>query len=202
MVGKRAQTQTGDAQAPAVANTAPAVATTRGRMFAREVPALDLSAISLFVINDNEFVRSYMERLFAIMRVGRVVTCADPLLAQDAIKDANPDIVLIDLDLTGLDGLELVRRIRRGELGVPKNVAILVASAFVDRDYVMKARNSGTNWTLVKPLTFRRLYEGLARVIMDERPFVETEAYTGPDRRLLVGIAGYDGFERRKERKQ
>jgi len=202
MVGKRATTQTTGAPAPAVAGTAQPVATTRGRTFAREVPALDLSAITLFVINDNEFVRSYMERLFAIMRVGRVVTCADPQVAQDAIKDANPDIVVIDLDLAGLDGLELVRRVRRGELGVPKNVAILVASAFVDRDYVMKARNSGTNWTLVKPLTFRRLYEGLARVIMDERPFVETEAYTGPDRRLLVGIAGYDGFERRKDRKQ
>jgi CheY-like chemotaxis protein len=200
MVGKPAKTQTTDARPPALASAAQAVSA-RGRMFAREVPALDLSAISLFVINDNEFVRSYMERLFAIMRVGRVVTCADPLLAKEAIKTANPDIVVIDLDLAGLDGLELVRTIRRGEAGIPKNVAILVASAFVDRDYVMKARNSGTNWTLVKPLSFRRLYEGLARVIMDERPFVETEAYTGPDRRLLVGIAGYDGFERRKDRK-
>ena len=200
MVGKSVKTQTTDARPPALASAAQAVST-RGRMFAREVPALDLSAISLFVINDNEFVRSYMERLFAIMRVGRVVTCADPLLAKEAIKTANPDIVVIDLDLAGLDGLELVRTIRRGEAGIPKNVAILVASAFVDRDYVMKARNSGTNWTLVKPLSFRRLYEGLARVIMDERPFVETEAYTGPDRRLLVGIAGYDGFERRKDRK-
>lgn len=199
MVGKPAKTQTTDARSPGLASAAQAA--TRGRMFAREVPALDLSAISLFVINDNEFVRSYMERLFAIMRVGRVVTCADPLLAKEAIKTADPDIVVIDLDLAGMDGLELVRLIRRGEAGIPKNVAILVASAFVDRDYVMKARNSGTNWTLVKPLTFRRLYEGLARVIMDERPFVETEAYTGPDRRLLVGIAGYDGFERRKDRK-
>lgn len=169
-------------------------------MFAREVPALDLSAISLFVINDNEFVRSYMERLFGIMRVGRVVTCADPLLAQNEIAAANPDIVVIDLDLAGMDGLELVRCIRHGNAGIRKDVPILVASAFVDRDYVMKARNSGTNWTLVKPLTFKRLYEGLVRVIMDERPFVESEAFTGPDRRLLVGISGYDGFDRRKGR--
>jgi hypothetical protein len=37
---------------------------------------------------------------------------------------------------------------------------------------------------------------------MDERPFVDCEAYAGPDRRLLIGISGYDGFERRKERGQ
>ena len=167
-------------------------------MFARAVPALDLSAISLCVINDNEFLRSYMERLFGIMRVGRVVTFEDPATARERMAEANPDIVMIDLDLAGQDGLDLVRSIRKGEVGIRNDAAILVCSAFVDRDYVLKARNNGINWTLVKPLSFRRLYEGLARVILDERPFVDCDAYTGPDRRLLVGISGYDGFERRK----
>ena len=55
-------------------------------MFAREVPALDLSAISLCVINDNEFLRSYMERLFGIMRVGRVVTFENTAIAPPFIS--------------------------------------------------------------------------------------------------------------------
>ena len=42
------------------------------RTFGKDVPALDLGGISLLVINDNEFVRTYMERLFSIMRVGSV----------------------------------------------------------------------------------------------------------------------------------
>jgi len=171
------------------------------RMFAREVPALDLSGICLFVINDNEFVRTYMERLFGIMRVGRVVSCANPAQAREQLAAANPDIVMIDLDLSGDEGIDLARAIRRGEAGIGKDVAILVASAFVDRDYVMRARESGANWTLVKPLSFKRLYEGLVRVILDERPFVESGGFAGPDRRLLVGIAGYDGFDRRKDGK-
>ena len=96
-----------------------------------------------------------------------------------------------------MDGIDLARHIRSGEAGIRKDVAILVASAFVDRDYVVRARDNGVNWTLVKPLSFKRLYEGLVRVIMDERPFVESEGFAGPDRRLLLGIAGYDGFDRR-----
>lgn len=197
MAGERATTQMSEAQASAAAHAAPA-RTVQRRMFAREVPALDLSAISLFVVNDNDFVRGYMQRLFGIMRVGRVVTCADPLAARDEIAAANPDIVMIDLDLSGMDGIELARHIRSGGAGIRKDVAILVASAFVDREYVVRARDNGVNWTLVKPLSFKRLYEGLVRVIMDERPFVEGEGFAGPDRRLLVGIAGYDGFDRRK----
>ncbi|HEY3144944.1 MAG TPA: response regulator, partial [Dongiaceae bacterium] len=144
--------------------------------------------------------RTYMERLFSIMRVGGVFTCANPRSARAEIATLQPDIVVIDLDLTGMDGLELLRDIRRGGAGVPSDIAILVASAHVDRDYVDKARDSGANWILVKPLTFRRLYEGLVRVIMDDRPFVETDGYAGPDRRQLVGIGGYDGVERRKDR--
>jgi len=193
-VGQVHSQETSLRDAAAVARAEPAA---RRKSFARDVPALDLSAISLFVINDNEFVRTYMERLFSIMRVGRVVTCSDPLSARDEIAPARPDIVVLDLDLTGVDGLELLRDIRRGDAGVPSDVAVLVASAYVDRGYVMKARESGASWMLVKPLSFRRLYEGLVRVIMDERPFVEIETFAGPDRRHLVGINGYDGDNRR-----
>ncbi len=169
------------------------------RSFGREVPALDLRGISLLVVNDNEFVRTYMERLFSIMRVGNVVTCANPRSARVEIAAVQPDIVVIDLDLTGMDGLQLLHDIRRGGAGIPHDIAILVASAYVDREYVAKAREAGANWILVKPLTFRRLYEGLVRVIMDERAFIERDAYAGPDRRVLVDLDGYDRADRRKE---
>ena len=169
------------------------------RTFGKEVPALDLGNLSLLVVNDNEFVRTYMERLFSIMRVGSVVTCDNPRSARAEIATVQPDIVVIDLDLTGIDGLQFLRDIRHGGAGIPGDIAILVASAHVDRDYVAKAREAGANWILVKPLTFRRLYEGLVNVIMDERGFVEGDVYVGPDRRVLVGMAGYDGVERRRD---
>jgi two-component system response regulator (stage 0 sporulation protein F) len=198
MSGKRVKAEQSEARA-AGGVVLPMAESVARRTFAREVPALDLSALSLFIINDNEFVRTYMERLFSIMRVGRVITCADPPSAREEIASAAPDIVVLDLDLAGMDGLELLRDIRKGGAGIPNDVAILVASAYVDRDYVLQARESGASWTLVKPLSFRRLYEGLVRVIMDDRPFVENESYSGPDRRLLVGIGGYEGTERRRD---
>lgn len=195
MAGKRARSK--DIAAKSV-NAAAEIAAAPRRIFAREVPALDLSGISLCVINDNDFLRNYMERLFGIMRVGKVTTCGDIAAARECMPTAAPDIVMLDLDLIGEEGLEFVRDIRTGAAGIRSDVAIVVCSAFVDRDYVLKARSNGINWTLVKPLSFKRLYEGLARVILDERPFVATEGYIGPDRRLLVGISGYDGYERRK----
>ena len=198
MAGNRVRAQNAEVRASIVGRPVGQSPIAR-RTFGREVPALDLGGISLLVINDNEFVRTYMERLFSIMRVGSVVTCASPRSARAEIATVRPDIVVIDLDLTGVDGLQLLHDIRRGGAGIPSDIAILVASAHVDRDYVGKAREAGANWILVKPLTFRRLYEGLVNVIMDERPFVEGETFVGPDRRILVGMSGYDGVERRKD---
>ena len=65
MVGKRAPTpsteqRTEQPRRPAI----PATPLPTRRMFAREVPAFDLSKISLFVINDNEFVRTSNARQF------------------------------------------------------------------------------------------------------------------------------------------
>lgn len=198
MVGNQVKAQSAEARVSIVGRPVGQSPVAR-RAFGRDVPALDLGGISLLVVNDNEFVRTYMERLFSIMRVGSVATCASPTSARAEIATVQPDIVVIDLDLTGIDGLELLRDIRRGGAGIPSDIAILVASAHVDRGYVAKARESGANWILVKPLTFRRLYEGLVRVIMDDRPFIEGDVYVGPDRRILVGMEGYEGVERRKD---
>ena len=198
MVGNRPKAQQADQRGSVVGRPVGPSPIAR-RTFGRDVPALDLRNISLLVVNDNEFVRTYMERLFSIMRVGSVVTCANPRSARAEIANVRPDIVVIDLDLTGMDGLQLLQEIRRGGAGIRNDIAILVASAYLDRQYVMKARDNGADWVLVKPLTFRRLYEGLVHVIMDERPFLEGDVYVGPDRRILVGLSGYDGVERRKD---
>jgi len=200
MIGNRVKAQQAE-QRPSVVGRPVGPSPVARRTFGRDVPALDLRNISLLVVNDNEFVRTYMERLFSIMRVGSVVTCANPHSARAEIATVRPDIVVIDLDLTGMDGLKLLQEIRGGGAGIRNDIAILVASAYLDRQYVMKARDSGADWVLVKPLTFRRLYEGLVHVIMDERPFVEGDVYVGPDRRILVGLTGYDGVERRKDQR-
>src|SRR5690242_2592037 len=150
MADYRAKAQSAEAR-PSIVGRPVGPSPIARRTFGREVPALDLGGISLLVINDNEFVRTYMHRLFSIMRVGSVVTCANPRSARAEIASVRPDIVVIDLDLTGIDGLELLQEIRNGGAGIPSDIAILVASAHVDRDYVAKARDSGANWILVKP---------------------------------------------------
>jgi CheY-like chemotaxis protein len=154
------------------------------RVFGADVPLLDLSELRVIVIEDNEFTTILMKRLLGVMRVAQVTSCLDSVAADDAIRKSKADLAIVDIDMPGRSGLEIVHDIRRGQVGVPKDMCILVASAHVDLEHVEQARNEGANWVVAKPLSFRTLYDGIARAILDDRPFVDSASYAGPCRRV------------------
>lgn len=61
-------------------------------------------------------------------------------------EELNPDIVLVDLDLPILNGIEVIRRIR----AKPTGPLTLVLSAYDDEDYVMAALSAGATGYLLK----------------------------------------------------
>ena len=156
----------------------------RLKVYSRNLPTLDLSAVRVFVVDDNEFTITLARRLLTAMRIGDIYSCSNPERALAEMKRVKPDIVITDLEMPDRHGLELVHDIRTGEAGVREDVAILVASAYAGREQVMRASDAGTNWMVAKPLSFRNLYEGLVRVVLDDRPFVRADGYIGPCRRV------------------
>lgn len=88
--------------------------------------------------------------------------CQDGSLALDAFKSAAPDLVLLDLMLPGMDGIEICARIRE-ESGVP----IIMLTAKSDTADVVKGLESGADDYVVKPFNPKEL---VARVRTRLRP--------------------------------
>src|SRR5690606_29331918 len=81
--------------------------------------------------------------------------------ALDAIRDAPPDLLILDLMLPGLDGIEITRRLRAAEESTGGRLPILMLTA---RDSVadrVTGLDAGADDYLVKPFDFDEL---LARV--------------------------------------
>jgi CheY-like chemotaxis protein len=156
----------------------------RRKVYSPALPTLDLSALCIFAVDDNEFTLALVKRLLTAMRISNISICSDPERVLAELSRVKPDIVLTDLEMPGKHGLDLVRDIRTGKAGIREDTAILVASAYADREQVFQASNAGANWMLAKPLSFRRLYEGLVRVTLDDRPFIRADGYIGPCRRV------------------
>jgi CheY-like chemotaxis protein len=177
-----------------VKQTAPPI---KRKVYAHDMPLLDLSEVRIVVIDDNEFAMTVIRRLLRAMRITVVTTCSNPEAAAEVIQRANADILIIDIDMPVKTGLELIHEIRHGQAGIAKDISILVASAHVDLEHVEKARNEGANWIVAKPLSFRSLYDGLARVTLDDRPFIEEKGYVGPCRRTRAMPLDDPASERR-----
>ncbi|MBX3099031.1 MAG: response regulator transcription factor [Salinibacterium sp.] len=105
--------------------------------------------------------------------------CEDGLQAVDAFHSARPDLVLLDLMLPGMNGIEVCARIRE-ESGVP----IIMLTAKSDTSDVVKGLESGADDYVVKPFNPKEL---VARVRTRLRPTPQTS--TGP---LQVGDLSLD----------
>lgn len=71
---------------------------------------------------------------------------ADGHAAVDAVIAREPDIALVDIAMPGLDGIEVTRRIS-------ETTAVVVVTAFGQRERISQAREAGAMAYLVKPVT-------------------------------------------------
>ena len=92
--------------------------------------------------------------------------CADGGIAIDAFHSTKPDLILLDLMLPGMDGIEVCSRIR-SESGVP----IIMLTAKSDTADVVKGLESGADDYMVKPFNPKEL---VARIRTRLRPAAST----------------------------
>ncbi|PWC06687.1 response regulator [Mycetocola zhujimingii] len=87
------------------------------------------------------------------------------------IAEHRPDLVLLDFDLPGLTGLEVLRGVRALGGVQPEVIAVTAAR---DVESVRQARSAGIQHYLVKPFTARGLNERLDDVARDRLALVES----------------------------
>lgn len=109
-----------------------------------------------------------------------------------------PDIVLTDWEMEPVDGLELIKWIRRDSMSPKRTVPVIIMTGYAASMRVAEARDKGVTEFLVKPFTANELARRIAYVIDSPRDFVETREFFGPDRRRRRS-QDYEGPERRKE---
>lgn len=106
-----------------------------------------LVAIKLLIVDDHRLVREGIKRILSDTSDIIVVSEADD--GENAIKQAiihNPDIILLDLMMPKLNGIETLRKMK--DLGVKSRVIIL--SAFSDKNYIIDSIKIGASAYITK----------------------------------------------------
>nr|AHF25852.1 response regulator receiver domain protein [uncultured bacterium Contigcl_1493] len=82
-------------------------------------------------------------------------TAANGQQALDAVAAQKPDLILLDLMMPGIDGFEVIRRLR--EDPETADVQIVILSALNSNEDVVKGFNVGANDFIMKPIIMEKL---------------------------------------------
>lgn len=106
----------------------------------------DANALRVWVVDDDESIRWVMER--SLSRHGMAVTCF-PGAAEmlDALVESTPDVLVSDIRMPGVDGLELLSRLHDKDPDLP----VIIMTAHSDLDAAVAAYKGGAFEYLAKP---------------------------------------------------
>jgi len=140
--------------------------------------------LRILIIEDKDHMRALLRRLLNHIGVRIMHEAPDGAAALEMLNTIECDLILSDLSMAPMDGLEFVHRVRSAKTGTtPPSVPIIMISGYTERNKVEAARDAGVNEFLAKPVTPQHLISRITEIIERPRPFVRCDTYAGPDRR-------------------
>lgn len=161
--------------------------------------AYKLDKLNVLIIDDSKHMRQLMRSLLHAFGVGYIQEAIDGREGFIRLTQGGFDLILCDLVMEPVSGLDFVERVRQGKDSPDPFIPIIAVTGFTEQYRVMMARDAGVNEVLAKPISAKELAMRIQSVIESPRPFVRTRNYFGPDRRRKKEEQTfYDGVERRR----
>jgi DNA-binding NarL/FixJ family response regulator len=131
-------------------------------------------AISVLIYEDNDLLRESITSMIKLdPRYHIAGSFNNVSLAENQIKEINPDMVMMDIDMPGRTGIEAVKAIRACGINIP----VVMLTVFDDTQHVFDAICAGASGYLLKKHLSVKLFESMEEVLNGGAPMSPTIAY-------------------------
>ncbi len=154
-----------------------------------------LKPISFLIVDDKNYMRRVIKNVLETLGAKTIEEATHGEEAVAMIRHRPPDVVLTEYWLHHMNAVEMLRSLRT-ENGPLRFTPIIMVTGETRREKVIGARNAGVTEYIAKPITAKGMFLRIREVIERPRPFVDSRAYFGPDRRRRLEVLS-DGKERR-----
>ncbi len=144
-----------------------------------------IKELNVLVVDDNRHMRTLIRNIVFALGVKDVEEARDGSEALDVLETFHADLVLCDLQMEPMGGLEFVKRLRSNSDTQYRFVPVIMITAYAEMETVENARDTGVTEFMAKPITANALNKHIERVFRNPRYFVEASDFVGPDRRRL-----------------
>jgi len=114
----------------------------------------------ILVVDDEENIRKVLETIFA-QKGYRVTTVENGFAAMKVVEGERVDMAIIDLKMPGMDGMELLGRIKDHS----SDITVVVITGYADVENTAKALKAGASDFLPKPFGAQEIFHSVSRLI-------------------------------------
>jgi len=139
--------------------------------------------LKILVVDDNHYMRVLLTEILRAIGVLHIYEANDGAEGLQMMRDHEIDVVMTDLSMQPLDGIDFVRLLRNSPDSPNQMTPVIMVTGHSTYSRITEARDAGVNEFLAKPLTARGVIERLHQLVEHPRPFVRSDDYFGPDRR-------------------
>lgn len=143
----------------------------------------NLSNASVLVLDASQHALDVITQILKGFGVANVHRFDTVQAATKFFNHRSVDLIIVDPSVEDGRGYDFVVDLRHSGKACAMAPVILV-SGHVRKAAVNRARNTGANYVVTKPLSPTTLLQRILWVAKDRRPFVEVGCYIGPDRRF------------------
>lgn len=125
-----------------------------------EILLEELKDVTILCVEDEDSIRKLVVNALKYY-FDDVYEASDGEEAYDIYQEVKPKIILSDIQMKNMDGIELVKKIRKDD----SNTMIIMLTAYSSEEYLMDLINLNINHYILKPLNLKKLEEALFKYI-------------------------------------
>lgn len=147
-------------------------------------PRLNLSKATVLLLQNNQTELDILGQVFIGFGVKAIRKCLTLGEAEDCIKSGIVfDLIVVDCDMPNGAGFDFITKLRRMEDNDNRIAPMMLVSGHTVPSSITKARDCGANFVVAKPITPKVMFDRVMWLAREEKQFVVSDSYAGPDRR-------------------
>ena len=106
----------------------------------------------VLIVDDQNGIRILLVEVFSVEGYS-TFQASNGKIALEIVRQENPDLVLLDMKIPGMDGLEILRRIKQ----INESIKVIMMTAYGELDMIKEASDLGALMHFTKPFDIDEL---------------------------------------------
>jgi two-component system chemotaxis response regulator CheY len=119
----------------------------------RNLSVLNLADLRILIVDDDQFMREMTKQIVHAFGVYAIELADTGASGLELIASFSPDVVLCDIEMSPMSGIELLRRVRHHADAKLRDTAVIMLTGHAEMKVVDQARQLRANGYLVKPIS-------------------------------------------------